>query len=290
MMTLEDTDLGPLLLHHDPATDPFVVVGFQIGFPEVRAITRNRALADGIVDDTQFTGGRAVTVSLVLNDRRTCGVVSMQSLYDAVLPYMAPRRRPTLTWALPGSDVQRSFTVRGQNAVIDVNGPTHPGLVLQFLAIDEIVSPEQHCLDISPSDDVVGGRTYNLTFPRVYPASLGLGDRIVTNNGNERAHWTAVIYGAVTNPLIMFNGVELAWDVGAGLDLGVGHFLTVSSRDRTMYYDGNPTQSRYSLSNFTEWAWSDLLLDPGDNSLRFDGSVLGAGALLHFCWYDTWSS
>ena len=104
MITLSDPVLGDLELR----STPFVAVSLQIGSPAVREVMRPRALADGMVDDTKYRGARAITVVLRLNENPNCGEIAerttIQGLLDTLLPYTSPRRRPTISWALPGSE------------------------------------------------------------------------------------------------------------------------------------------------------------------------------------------
>jgi len=288
MITLAEPDLGLLQL----LDDPFTVVSFQIGWPVARSVMRNRALANGVIDDTRFSGARAVTVGLRLNDK-ACGGVSMQDLFDQVMPFMVARRRPVLSWSLPGSDATvRQLTVRGADAPVVVAGPKHPVLALSFVAAEgEITSVAQQCANITPSAATAEpGRTYPLTFPRTYPASPGIGARLVTVGGNEVAHWVATLHGAITNPLLSVNGITINFDERGGVVLASGSTLVIDTRARTIYLNGDPSTPRYDKTNLTEWSWSDLLFDPGVNTLRFDGTSIGADASVDVCWYDTWVS
>lgn len=287
MIQLIDPILGTLELR----ADPFVVVSLQIGPRAARVNARTRALADGTVDDTKYVGGRAATLTLRLNDRAGCAdPVSMQALYDLLLPFTVPRRRPIMRWSLPGSPgVERQMTVRGDpGAAVVVAQAKHPAVVCSFVSDGEITSPEQECVLIDPALDVEAGRPYDLTFPRDYPASVAVGDRVVAQNGNERAHWFGTIYGPVTNPYVTVNGVQVRWDQNTGVTLIAGEYLTIDTRERTVYLNGDPAFPRYDRTNFTEWTWDDLMLEPGDNSVRFGDTAL-AGGQLQLCWSATWA-
>lgn len=298
MITLSDPVLGDL----DLRADPFAVVSFQIGPRAPRVNTRNRALADGALDDTRYGGARAVSVGITLNEHPACVVnpTTMQGLLDRLLPYTLPRRRPVLKYSLPGSEGDiRQLTVRGNGAPVQISGPKHQGIVAQFVSGDgDITSAgEPTCLLITPAGDVEAGRTYPVSvgdaagriYDRTYPASLAIGDRLVTQLGNDRAHWTAAIFGAVTNPYVTINGTQINFNVNGGVDLLAGQSLVLDSKARTIYLNNDPTASRYNKSNFMAWSWDDVLLEPGDNLVRFGGSVLGAGASVNLCWSPTWA-
>jgi hypothetical protein len=67
-VTLIDDELGTLEL----GSDLYVVTSLQIGSPAVRAVTRDRALADGVFDNTRFLGARAVTLAVRLRNDPRC--------------------------------------------------------------------------------------------------------------------------------------------------------------------------------------------------------------------------
>lgn len=288
MITLFDPELGTLALRRDP----FVVTGFQIGSRAPRVVKRDRALADGEVDDTRFGGGRAVTIALTLNDKLCGDPTPMQELFDQLLPYMALRRRPVLTWSLPGSGgVVRQLTVRGDNAPMQIGSAKHPTITCSFVAADgEITSAgDPICTVIQPAADVELGRTYNLAFNRAYPTSSAIGDRLIVNPGNELSHWTAAIFGDNTNPSILVNGVRIDFNNNGGLVLPAGNSVVIDTKAKTMLFNGDPVSPRYDRTNFTEWAWADVMLRPGNNTIRFAAALLGTGASMNFCYRPAWA-
>lgn len=288
MIVLDDDELGALEL----LDDPFTVQSFQIGSRAVRGVVRNRALANGTRDDTRFSGARAVTVGLTLNEKPCANPdVTIQDLFDRVMPYMEPWRRMRLRWTLPGGGAERELLVRGNDAPMVIRGPKHPVLTLGFVAPEgEITTAgDPTCVLINPAGDVELGRTYNRVFNQVYPASAAIGYRNVFQAGNSRAHWTAAIYGAVTNPYLTINGVQMNFNVSGGLDLLAGNSVVIDTRERTIFLNNDPLFSRYDKTNFSAWAWDDLMLKPGDNLVRFGGSVLGVGAAVNLCWRPTWA-
>jgi hypothetical protein len=288
MLVLDDPKLGELELR----SSPYCVIDFQIGSATPRPVMRNRALSSGAFDDTQFAGSRAITVSLMFNESPCApGQPTMQQLYDRILPYMNVKRRPTLRWSLPGSGAERQTTVRGESAPVVITRAKHPVLVLSFVSADgEITSAgDPQCQPIDPAIDIEEGRPYDLTFNRSYPPSLAVGDRLVLVDGNEPAHWTLTIFGEVTDPFFKVNDTTIFTNLGEGVDLPADSNLVISTRDKTMYLNGNAADSRYDRTNFTAWTWSDLLLQPGENLVRFGAVVLGPGASALLCWRPTWA-
>lgn len=260
----------------------FVVLNFQIGWPSERPVVRQRSLADGLIDDSRFLGGRAVTITVALDQR----VRSTQALLDTLTPLMSPRRRPTITWSLAGSpDDLRSLVVRGVDLPVAITGAKFQTFALQFLAADPLIrGPELECTTMSPSEGEVG-RTYDLDFDRDYPPAGPSGSRNVRNNGSTPAPWTGTIFGEVDDPVVTINGVDVAF---TGLTLTGSQTLVIDVEAKTILLDGDPGESRYDLSNYTEWDWDDLLLQPGDNQVRLTGDDTSASTALTICLYPRW--
>lgn len=297
-VALHDDSLGTLEL----GCYPFVVMSLQIGSPAVRSVVRNRSLASGAYDDTRYLGPRAVTVNCRLNNRgrRTYGACSvpgqpsweMQQLIDAVVPYMSPRLRPTLSYQLPGSTAIRSMTVRGESWPVAIEGPKYPVLPLQFVNVSgEIFSGQagdEECLTIEPAGDVETGREYDLDFDRSYPPGASIGARIVTVDGTAPAHWRMTVFGAATDPEIVVNDQTIRFDQNGGLTLTAGNSVVIDTRDRTILLNGDPAFSEYDKTNYDEWTWDELRFNPGENTVRFSGDSLGVSATLIACWKPTW--
>lgn len=291
MIRLIEPSLGTLEL--DP--DRFVVVSFQVSAPRVRAVMRDRALADGGYDDTAFTGERAATLAVRLNTPR-CGPNTIQGLLDLLSPYTNVKRRPRIEWSQPGtpSDV-RQITARGEGLPFIINTPRHPAVAAQFVSADGLITSARGgdandglvCTIIDPSGDVEEGRTYDLEFDRVYPPSAAIGDRTIVNNGNADAHWTATIFGEAANPTLRINGTIIEF---AALDIPIGESIVIDTKSQTILRNGDPGQPRNNQANYLDWQWGSILLRPGINQVRFGADELGVGARVQWCWRNTWES
>jgi hypothetical protein len=285
---LFDDDLGFLEL----GCDPFVVASLQVGSPDVREVSRVRSLGDGVLDDSRYLGARAITLAIRFRDKLLSGCgdnpYSMQNLIDQLTPFMSPRRRPTLTWQLPGSDELRAAVVRGANWGWTVSGPKAQGITPQWVVPDGMIllgGPDAHqCVTIRPSVSVEAGRTYDLVFDRQYPASDPIGGRSITNPGTAPTHWTLTFYGPVVNPSFTINGIQFTTDRQGGVTLAAGQSLVVNTYNRTVLFNGLPDASRYQCTNYDTWAWDELLLEPGANVIRFDGTGLTAQSSAQLCY------
>lgn len=288
MMTLTEPDLGTILLRHRP----FTVVSFQIGSRQTRQVRRGKALADGETDDTAYAGGRAVTLGLRISGTTCDDGETMQDKLDELLPFLAPRRRPVLTWSIPGATGDaRSIVVRGDSAPIVVSQPKHIAVVASFVAADgEITSGDLLSTTLlAGTTGAEAGRTYPLTYPRTYSASAPIGSKIVNNPGNERAHWKALIYGGCTNPEIRVNGIDVKFNAGGGLVLTAPSYVEIDTKARTILLNSDPANPRYNLTNFPSWWWDDLLLKPGDNTMRLQTTSPDATCAALVTYKTTWA-
>lgn len=284
--TLGRLDLGPLRPGAGVREcNPFgyVVTGWQIGFPAERPVVRNRALGDGVIDNTRFFGARAVSMAITLDVNKQDPQVSI----DNLTAYMTPHRRPRLAWQIPGSSLERSLLVRGVDAPVSIAGKQAHVITASFIGVYGVLeSAEESTITINPGEDSETGRTYDLTFDRVYPPSAGLGERLVVNEGNEVADWEATIFGPAVNPILTVNGTDISFDRDGGLTLAAGESVTINTRDRTIFLNDDPTESRYDKVNFTEWSWEQIRLQPGENVIRYEEATLSGSCT--FTWRSAW--
>lgn len=281
---LSATDLADLALD---CGDGYVMASLDIGFPEERPVVRGRALADGVFDDSRYLGRRAITVTIHLDNR----IATTQVLVDRLLAFMSQRRRPTLTWALSGSPTDfRSVVVRGVNAPLFIDKPKYRVVVCSFLSEDSYLhSAAETCVILDPNNpDPEIGRTYNLTFNRVYVPTSPVGGTYVNNTGTAPANWRGTLRYTAVNPLITVGSTIMNLSQNGGINLITGQTLVIDTEARTILLNGDPTLSRYDRVNFEDWAWDDLLLQPGLNLVRLQGTGFSLPTRLEFCWSDNW--
>jgi hypothetical protein len=236
-------------------------------------------------------------MNIRFNDVAACRPnLGMQEMIDAITPYMSPHRRPLLQWQLPRSYQYRAAIVRGVNWGWTLEGPRAQGISPQWVVPSGEVfqgtppgggSAEQ-CVVIKPSSDTEAGRTYNLVFPRVYPPSLPLGGRVIHNYGSADAHWVLTMFGPVINPKFTINGVLFAVDRRGGVNIAAGQTLVVNTRARTVLLNGLANASRYQYCNYEEWGWDDLMLHPGNNTVRFEGTNMTTASAAELCYTPTY--
>lgn len=279
-ITLTDTTLGEVELSCEPAG--YTVVGFEVGWAQPREVVDPAALRQGVDDRTRFAGARVITVSVRLNT----ALFPAQELIDRVAPFLDPARRPRLAWSVGAGSARRSIVVRAADAPVVIDGK-YPSMVMTFVSADRplLEAETLTCATVRRSGATEAGRTYDLAFDRSYAFMLPTGSIIVNNNGTGPAPWFGDLFAEVEDPTITINGVAVAF---SGLTLTAGQFVSINCRTQTMLRNGDPNDSVYGLTNFSEWDWSDLSLVGADNVVRFTGDNLSSDARFSLCWRHTW--
>jgi hypothetical protein len=265
----------------------WVLTDLQIGFPSERPVVRSRSLADGVIDQSTYVGQRAVTATLTLDNR----VATTQSLVDLLMPFVSPRRRPTLTWSLPGSATDfRQLTLRGVDAPLVIERPRYTIITVSWVSEQAcMVDPIEQCLSVDPNDpaDEIG-REYDLDFDRDYVGIVPVGGVLVPNSGTCLASWTITLTASMVDPIVTVNGVQMAFTQNGGLTLVTGQTLVIDQQERTVLLNNDPNESRYDRLNFEDWNWDDLALQPGPNIVRLQGSGFTSTSLMTICWRSAW--
>jgi hypothetical protein len=268
--------------------DGMVLVSLDIGFPSERAVVRSRALADGVFDDSTYLGQRAITATVRLDHNHGS---TTQDLIDRLMPFMSPRRRPTLRWSLSGSPTDlREVRVRGVDAPLVIDAPKYPTLVLQWVTEGAFITdPVEQCQTVTPTDlPEEEGREYDLEFDREYIPTAPVGGMFVNNDGNAPAHWVITLFASMVDPIVTIGTRQMNFSQGAGLSLVTGQTLVIDSLARSILLNNDPNESRYDRVNFEDWNWDDLLLQPGSNLVRLQGSGFTSFSALTICWKDTY--
>lgn len=273
---------------------PFVVESVQVGSPDIRDNTKNRALADGVFDDTRYHGSSAITVSARLVPHAKCAKPDYHyaTLRDTIAAYCHPRLRPRLYWRYPGDPGPNGpmaeqcdgagqwAEVRGASWPITVTGPRaggrYPLMVAQFrnplgqMFLGDPQSPPRSATAFP--GELAEGRTYDLTFDRDYPdVDYPAGAAIILNNGNSYAGFELQVHGPFeAGATVVLSGVSIELQEA----LLINQSVTFKSLSKTILREtGN---SYYPSTNFGEWDWDDLVLPHGYSFMTFDGALSGS--------------
>lgn len=266
---IEDTDLGVLPLHCDLG---YIVTEYDLGWPEVRAVSYDRPLADGAFDLTRYFGQRSVTLSITLNGEARD--VPEAALRTDLAKYLHPRRRPVLSFIEQGTYRRKRMVVRGSEMRMAMADLHRNKMIVNMVCSTPYIESyevESAMISVSPAS---GART-----------------TVVANDGDVDADWQVVISGVALGSGDVFG---LADDpLGAGLELRLADrrlafrldllatqqlVVDSASKSATIVDDSGLTQSAYQfLSPDSEW-WK---IPPGLSEFSFfllddNGDVMDA--------------
>ena len=281
-------DRGPELVLSDADGGPGVgllhVTEVDYGFPEPRAVEEPIPNADGMRDDTAYFGARVITLTgkVAIDWQARDGQPRQrQAAMDQLAPFLRPSVRPWLYSRFDDGTVKR-ILVRAD----DLSRPQIANV--QDLAVS--FKAPTGLFESDPENEIrmvpevpVAGRVYNLEHNRVYPPGSGTAS-LVTNEGNACADWTCRIFGPCEAPAIV-NVTTREAVILSGLTLGVGQFVEVSSRDRTVLADGLPESSRWHVVDFRNTTWWQL--PPGTSAIRYRARWHEIPTVAFFRWRHT---
>ena len=211
---------------------------------------------------------------------------SRRDLLDRIAPYLHPGVVSELAYATdPNAEVRR-VRVRAADWSAPWENRWHVETTLGFVTVGSpwARGPEQS-FRLSPGIEEVAGRTYDLTFDRVYPAGGGATMLRAENRGNMPAEWEATVFGPITGFTLIntATGERLSFP-----DLSVpgGQNVVIDSGRRTVLANGDPGSSRYGAIDFARSRWFHLR--PGVNLLRVISSSFSAPSQTHFRFADTY--
>lgn len=252
----------------------FFVAEFEVGFPEIRENKEDRALSSGTMDFTRFHGESTVSMRILVTNHNRYGR-SRRDLVDSIMPYMRPEARGYLHWQLNDEPDSRCVRIRAGRMTKPVTGFNRMELVCSWVVPRGIQESSQLITDnLSPTTSTAGttGRTYNLVYPRVYPAGTvsGGGSRVINNRGTVDVYPFIRIYGSVNDPLIrnVTTGKQLRFQ---GLSIPSGSFLTIDLYNRQALMNDDISDSRLNQLVHSDSDWWSLV--PGNNEISFSAAA-----------------
>jgi hypothetical protein len=265
----------------------FRVSELDLGYPEVREDADPAADRHGTVDFTRLFGARAVTVSGFLVPSPAG---SRQKAWHLVAPFLDPGVRVTLTYQVDADTTPRTMTVRADQVAGPIDDPTMSDLHMGFKAADPLA------YDATVQTAIAwvytgggGGRQYNLTYPRTYPAGWS-GYGYATNNGDLAVYPMLRFYGPMST--ISFGEYfadsrpSIQWGFVNSFVISAGDRVDLDCRTRTAYVNGDRNRNVFGqLSWNSTGAWP--YLPPGvQTSWSVSASNIAAGSELQIVWQD----
>jgi hypothetical protein len=260
-----------VVLNTDVTPDePFVDITKVSGLDNApfRTTEREREGMDGGFVDAEFETVRTIVLE---------GTVYAGSDFDKLEPYMdslktnyAPRRHPEpFYFEIPGIFKRLAFA-KSYGVKYDIDQARRIGsspIQIQLIAEDPAIY-SSGVINLETTLAVATtGRGYNRSFDYGYGPPIAGGRITITNAGNRPTGGVLTIRGPIEDPEIVhdISGNHLAFDI----TLHEEQYLDIDLRNRTVLLNGSANR-RGSMMASSQW----FLLDPGPNSLRFQGSKI----------------
>ena len=246
--------------------------------PPLRGSDIPRSGRHGLHHGLDLAEGRTVVFELEI----TCATdAEFRSTIDDIKAATAPETTENpLTFEHPGSVAQRIYVrPRRRSIPQDLAFSLYSArVVLEFLATDPRIysDTEQSGSTGFPEGGV--GRTYDLSFPRVYGAAGSGGSVSATNDGTTATTWRATIVGPWVNPTI--TNVATGDVLSLSISIAAGETLVLDSADESILLG-----SAHRLNSVLPGSvWPPI--EPGANELRFGGASGSGTATLE--WRSAW--
>lgn len=269
LVLVDDTDSITIRPSRAAHTDPIMCKQWDLGAPEVRAASSDRAGADGTIDRAGYTGSRTVVLDLqVFGDYVNSAYAYVERLTAMAHPSRRPRLRITRnspeaygqTWEmqLRGNPFTLAY---GQRAAAMLE------LQLSFAAPLGYLEGDNQGYD---SADVDAVADTGIALPLAMPLATGTGGPenpylTLTVGGTAPVPPIVYIYGPATDPEVRTDDDERF--VFSGLVLDSGQFVQVDMSAGTVRLGGATDASVFHLVDFTLstfWTWN-----PGVHVVRY---------------------
>ncbi|WP_322767687.1 phage distal tail protein [Frankia sp. Cr1] len=266
--------------------DPFAVGAWNLGYPEVRAVTEADPGADGEIDSTSRVGARGITAEIVVVGD---GVDTVGVWYRRLRALMHPRRRYWLHLRRDGWPAERRIQVRPDSLTDAIISGSAVGIATQAgwrAPYGLWESTASHTAVITPSGSVEPGKALPWRFPLGFGAGLASGSAtVVVDSESEPTLPSVDVYGPCINPVLinLTTGSQFAF---TSLTLAAGQFIRVNFRDRMVLLNADTASSRYGDADWTVSSW--WALQPGVNQIAFTPSGPGPGCQAVLSWPDLW--
>lgn len=267
---------------NDSGSTGVIVDTIDVGFPVVREVTTDLPEQDGEFDETENFSARIVSISGVAYPVEFSG--SRAQILDGFAPFLNPKARPQLIYAFDEDVEERAFTLRVQQGSAPISSGRSSAFQYQWKCPDPIAyGLDTNEVDIPPAAGASTGRTYPLTFPRVYPAGYGGSGQSFVGVGGTYPTWALLrIFGPCVDPAIYWLDPETTDPLGiqvvlSGITVDEGDYLEIDTKARTVLLNGDPGANRYSFVDFANTVWGPL--QPVMNLLRFQVSSADVPAI-----------
>lgn len=277
MIRLDHPNLDPLVV--DDYEAGWSVELLDIGMPQVREVMTARPRSDGVVDETEHVGARAVAMTVRMWN---CGAETADQKRTKLAAFCHPRLRPTMTYERDGA-APRVLTLRAGDLQAPLDNPRLVTAQALWLSDGPVFGATDHLTILSPSTGAPGW-TPPLDPPWEFPGHTG-GPSLLINDGSTPTAWNAVIFGPCVGPKIInrTTGQELSFP---GLGVPAGSWLWIDTAAPTINVEQVPAASRYSYFDFVGSSWWSL--PPGGSMVEFTAESSASPASAWLQWRDAY--
>lgn len=283
-------DLGGTILKLEDSTMGYFCESLDLGYPAVREVVSERPDQNGIDDRTQYMGARVITADIK-------ALVGAGAQIDAVAssfgPFMNPAVRPVLHYVLdrPGNP-ERSITVRASAYGWPVAGPFNRSIHLSWVAADPVIRDATTKMVAAwAGSGTGGGRIYNLTFNRTYPAGGSTATTAtVAPLGDVGIRPMLRIYGPATFPQVswyLYPSGQSGWiKTLPGYQVLTGHYLEINTATKLVLVDGDPNQPAMTAIDWPNSSWPLIGPAPAYARMALSATSTSGNSQVQISWRD----
>jgi hypothetical protein len=285
--------LGSSSVQLEDPTHGYFCTQLNVGYPTVREVKANRPDTHGIDDRTLFWGERVVTADVTALAGAGARIDTVAGLFA---PFMDIDARPTLHWILdrPGAP-ERVLVVRAAGFSTTISGDNRRDIHLQWVAADPTIrDPVTQTVSAWAGSGTAPGRTYNLTYPRTYPAGgTGATTGYIRTYGDLPIQPLFTIYGPVTTPAVYLHNnsdpsTVYAVRFDAGYQIPAAHYVTVDTGRKTVYVDGDPNQPVMDAVDWLHSTWPYVPPYPNVGVVTMGGTSTSSVTQTVVSWQDAY--
>lgn len=247
--------------------------------PTIRSTDSPAPNRNGIIPGADYYGGRLVSFEMLIAEGKVANEVAAAALGAA---FAASDEDVWLDVRVTGSPAEYSLRGRPRGTQVAIRRDRWDAGVIDvrasFLATDPLrYGPEESAGIVMTAPG--GGLTFPATFPVVFGGGGGSGSAAILNVGAAPVHWTAVLTGPLTNPLLSLDGSGRSIRVLA--TIATGETVTLDSASSAILLGGTTPRPQW-FGPGSRW----FLLPAGASSVTFTADSGDGSALL--TWRPGW--
>lgn len=258
------------------------VEALDIGFPTPRLVAEDAPDMDGSIDTSRLLSSRTIVLSV----SATPDVTDVESMSWQLKRFLSPRLRPTMR-IVRADGVERVATLRGERWSERMSEQLGWFVAQWSVPSGVLEAAELSSVTVFPAATAPSpGMSFDASFDLSFGGGSGVVGAVEVTPAGTADVWPLMrIYGPCSDPSV--EHVELGRQIAfSGLTIAAGDFVEVDTRAKTVRYNANPTDPRYSSVDWAVSSWWPL--SPGVQSILFDPAVSTAPSQVVLEWHDAY--